>query len=73
MKRMRDEISRGGARYILLLAMTIEDFLKKEQTDVVKAQIRMLKWCGVQFMRFRQEDDEREVVDENNKREVVDG
>ena len=63
-KKMRDEISRGGARYILLLNETIDRFLKKEQTDVVKAQIRTLKWCGDQFMRFRQEDDEREVVDD---------
>ena len=56
MKRMRDEISRGGAKYLLLLDMAIEHFLKKEQTDVVKAQITTLKWCGEKFMKFRSED-----------------
>ena len=56
-KKMRDEISRGGARYLLLLDMTIEHFLKKEQTAVVKAQISTLKWCGEKFMKFRSEDD----------------
>ena len=63
-KKMRDEISSGGARYILLLNAAIDRFLKKEQTAVVKAQIRTLKWCGDQFMRFRSEDDAREDDDE---------
>ena len=42
-KKMREGISRGGARYLLLLDMTIEHILIKEQTAVVKAQISTLK------------------------------
>ena len=50
---MSDELSVGELKFLVLLNDTIDDLTNKEQTEVRKGQINVLKWVSMAFMKLR--------------------